>query len=170
VAAALSARGIPVAGIDSLRYFWHARTPEGLADDIDRTLRYYAFQWQKKRALLIGYSQGADVMPFAVNRLPPATRSIVALTTLIGVSRTASFEFHVSHWIGTADDGVPTRPETDKLSANDALCVYGDDDAESLCPTIGATHARIVELRGGHHFGGDYHQLAELILEQAGVR
>jgi type IV secretory pathway VirJ component len=170
VAAALSARGIPVAGIDSLRYFWRARTAEGLAGDIDRTLRYYAFQWQKKRALLIGYSQGADVMPFAVNRLPSATRSIVTLTALIGISTTASFEFHVSHWIGTADDGVPTQPETDKLSSDDTLCLYGDDDDESLCPTIGATHARVVELRGGHHFGGDYHHVAELILDQAGER
>jgi len=28
---------------------------------------------------LIGYSQGADVLPFAVNRLPEATRARVAL-------------------------------------------------------------------------------------------
>jgi type IV secretory pathway VirJ component len=166
VASALSARGIPVAGIDSLRYFWRARTPEGLAQDIDRTLRYYAFEWQKKHALLIGYSQGADVMPFAVNRLPPATRAIVSLTALIGVSRTASFEFHVSNWLGKAD-GQPVQPETDKLSSDDTLCLYGDDDDESLCPIIGATHARVVELRGGHHFGGDYHQVADLIAEQA---
>ncbi len=168
VASALSARGIPVAGIDSLRYFWKARTPQGLADDIDRTLRYYAFQWQKKRALLIGYSQGADVMPFAVNRLPEQTRSLVALTALIGISKTASFEFHVSNWLGS-DDGVPTQPETEKLVAADTLCLYGDDDDESLCPSIGAAHARVVELRGGHHFGGDYHQVADLIAQQARV-
>lgn len=167
VAAALAARGIPVAGIDSLRYFWRARTPEGLAQDMDRTLRYYASQWNKKRALLIGYSQGADVLPFAVNRLPPATREIVGLTALIGISKTASFEFHVSHWLGSGSDGLAVQPETDKLSSVDTLCLYGDDDDESLCPTIGATHARVLPLRGGHHFGGDYHHVAELILEQA---
>jgi type IV secretory pathway VirJ component len=170
VAGALAARGIPVAGIDSLRYFWRARTPEGLAQDIDRTLRYYAFQWKKQRVILIGYSQGADVMPFAVNRLPPAARASVSLTALIGISKTASFEFHVSHWLGSGTDGLATQPETDKMSAADTVCLYGDDDDESLCPTIGAAHARVLELRGGHHFGGDYHQVAELILEQARPR
>jgi type IV secretory pathway VirJ component len=167
VAGALAARGIPVAGIDSLRYFWHARTPQGLAQDIDRTLRYYAFQWKKKRAFLIGYSQGADVLPFVVNRLPAATRELVALNVLIGVSKTASFEFHVSHWLGSGSDGLPVQPETDKLSADDTLCLYGDDDDESLCPTIGASHARVLQLRGGHHFGGDYHSVAELILAES---
>ncbi|HEV7714331.1 MAG TPA: AcvB/VirJ family lysyl-phosphatidylglycerol hydrolase [Steroidobacteraceae bacterium] len=168
VAAALAARGIPVAGIDSLRYFWHARTPAGLAEDIDRTIRYYASQWQKRRVVLIGYSQGADVMPFAVNRLPQATRAVVALTALIGVSQSAAFEFHVSNWVGAGSDELPVLPETNRLSSADTLCLAGDDDDDSLCPIIGATHARVVELPGGHHFGGDYHHLAELIIEQAG--
>jgi type IV secretory pathway VirJ component len=166
VAGSLAARGIPVAGMDSLRYFWRARTPQGLAQDLDRMLRYYAFQWKKERAILIGYSQGADVLPFAVNRLPDASRDVVALAVLIGVSKTASFEFHVSHWLGSGSDGLPVRPETDQLSSDDTLCLYGDDDDESLCPTIGPTHARVIELKGGHHFGGDYHSIAQLILTQ----
>lgn len=168
VAAALASRGVPVAGIDSLRYFWHARTPQGLAQDVDRILRYYANRWEKSRALLIGYSQGADVMPFAVNRLPQATRDLVALTALIGISQSASFEFHVSNWISSGD-GLPTRPETDKLSADDTLCLYGSDDSESLCPSIGAEHARVISLSGGHHFGGDYAHVADLLLKEAGI-
>jgi type IV secretory pathway VirJ component len=168
VAAALTERGIPVAGLDSLRYFWKARTPAGLSADIDRLVRYYAYQWQKRRVLLIGYSQGADVLPFAVNRLPPATRSLVQLTTLIGVGHKAAFEFHVTHWFG-GGGGLPIKPETDRLLAADTMCLYGADDDDSLCPTIGAAHARVVDLSGGHHFGGDYHELAELILAQAGV-
>ncbi len=70
VANSLAERGIPVVGWDTLRYFWTARTPEGLARDLDRTLDYYVTAWDRPRALLIGYSQGADVLPFAVNRLP----------------------------------------------------------------------------------------------------
>ena len=75
IAAALSAKGIPVVGLDSLRYYWTTRTPEGLAADTDRMIRYYLAHFGKKRVLLIGYSQGADVLPFAVNRLPAATQS-----------------------------------------------------------------------------------------------
>lgn len=166
VAGALSERGISVAGIDSLRYFWKVRTPAGLASDIDRIIRYYAYQWKKKRVLLIGYSQGADVLPFAINRLPPETRDLVQLNVLIGLGKEASFEFHVSNWFSSSS-GTPIKPETDKLSSSDTLCLFGADDDESLCPTIGTTHARVVNLAGGHHFGGDYHKLAELIISQS---
>ena len=64
VAAALSTQGIPVVGLDSLRYFWTPRTPDGLAADTDRMIRYYLAHFVKQRVLLIGYSQGADVLPF----------------------------------------------------------------------------------------------------------
>jgi type IV secretory pathway VirJ component len=169
VAGALSERGVPVVGVDSLRYFWKARKPEELAADIDRIIRYYANQWKKKRVLLIGYSQGADVLPFAINRLPEETRDLVQLSVLIGLGKEAAFEFHVSNWF-TSSRGVPIKPETDKLSASDTLCLYGADDDESLCPTIGANHARVINLAGGHHFGGDYHKLAELIIDQSQSR
>ena len=166
VAGALSERGIPVAGVDSLRYFWKARTPAGLAADIDRIVRYYAYQWKKKRVMLIGYSQGADVLPFAINRLPAATRELVQLNVLIGVGKQASFEFHVTNWFSSGS-GTPIKPETDKLSSVDTLCLYGADDDESLCPAIGTAHARVINLAGGHHFGGDYRKLAELIINQS---
>jgi len=168
VARAIAARGIPVAGLDSLRYFWSPRTPQGLARDLDRIIRYYAAHWGLLNVLLIGYSQGADVLPFAVNRLPPATRSHVLLTALIGLGRTASFEFHVVNWIETGT-GLPVRPETDALSGKSTLCIYGKDDDDSICPELGRAHARVVELPGGHHFGGDYDGLAQLILQQAGA-
>lgn len=169
VAGLLADRGVPTAGLDSLRYFWTARTPAGLAQDIDRIVRYYAFHWKKKNALLVGYSQGADVLPFAVNRLPPATRALVRLTTLIGISETAAFEFHVANWIGSDSEGLPVKPEMDRLSAADTLCVYGDDDDESICPKVSAQHARVIKLPGGHHFGGNYLPLAQLVIG-AGVQ
>ncbi len=167
VASVLAERGIPIAGLDSLRYFWTARTPDTVAQDVDRLIRYYAYHWGKKRVLLIGYSQGADVLPFAVNRLPPATRALVALTVLIGAGRAAAFEFHVANWVGGASAGPLLQPEIDKLSAADTLCFYGDDDEDSICPAAGAAHVRVIQLPGGHHFGGDYTRLGQLILDHA---
>ena len=170
VARVLSARGIPVAGIDSLRYFWVARTPQALSRDVDRVIRYYAAHWKKGRVLLIGYSQGADVLPFAFNRLPRETRAVVGLVALIGISQSASFEFHVANWIGTSEDGLPVAPEMARLSAKDTLCLYGDDDEDSICPKVNRANARVIELSGGHHFGGDYERLADVILQAYGGR
>jgi type IV secretory pathway VirJ component len=170
VASLLAERGVPTAGVDSLRYFWSVREPAGLARDIDRIVRYYAFHWKKKHAILIGYSQGADVLPFAVNRLPKATRALVSLTALIGVSSSAAFEFHVANWVGADSAGLPVQPEIDRLSSVDTLCIYGDDDTDTICPKVSAQHARVVELSGGHHFGGNYLPLAQLILDRAAAR
>jgi len=166
LAAALAAQGIPVAGFDSLRYFWKARTPEGLAADLDRLIRYYAARWQRSEVILIGYSQGADVLPFAINRLPAATRATVRLTALLGLAQQASFEFHFSNWLGPSGD-KPILPEARRLSAADTVCVQGDRERDSLCPKLAPAHARLVLMKGDHHFGGEYQKLARLIVEAA---
>ncbi len=165
VANALVAKGVPVVGFDSLRYFWKARRPGELAADVDRIVRYYGERWGKKRVILVGYSQGADVLPFAVNRLPAATRARVAQTVLMGLGENASFEFHLANWIGK-DDGLPILPEVKKLSDTDTLCLYGQDENDSLCPKIPPGHVRAKSLAGGHHFDGAYDKLAELILQR----
>lgn len=166
VAAALTKKGIAVVGVDSLRYFWDKRTPEGLAADVDKIVRYYLKAWSKQKVLLIGYSQGADVMPFALSRLPDGTRDQVALAALMGLSNKAAFEFHMSNWVSAVEDGLPTAPEMDKLPAKPpVLCMYGIDDDESLCPKLDPQKFKLVKLEGGHHFGGDYDKLAQLILD-----
>ena len=167
VAGALSAAGIPVVGLDSLRYFWSPRTPAGLAADLDRMTRYYLGALGKQRVLLIGYSQGADVLPFAVNRLSEATRPHVALTAVMGMSEHALFEFHMSSWIADDDSGPATLPEVEKITGIPVLCIYGEQESDSLCPKLDPHKATIVKLKGGHHFDGDYAGLARIILASA---
>ena len=167
VATALSARGIPVVGLDSLRYFWTARTPEGVAADADRIIRYYLAKLGKSKVLLIGYSQGADVLPFAVNRLPPATRERVALAVLLGMSEHALFEFHLSSWVSDDATGPATLPEVNRIAGTPLLCVYGADEDDSLCPRLDSRRFKVVQVKGGHHFNGDYTGLARVILAAA---
>ena len=164
VAAALAAQGIPVVGLDSLRYFWQARTPDALATDLDRVLRYYADHWHKAHAVLVGYSQGADVLPFAINRLPTASRSLVERAVMMGLGENASFQFHFTNWLGGDSDGLPILPEVDRLDAGTTLCLYGKTEGDSLCPKVPTGHVQAVALPGGHHFGGGYDELARRIM------
>jgi type IV secretory pathway VirJ component len=166
VAAALAESNVPVAGLDSLRYFWSKRTPEGLAADLDRMIHYYATHWRRKKVLLIGYSQGADVLPFAIPRLPAATRKTIALNALLGLSEQAQFEFHFSNWLGSGEEGLAIAPELAKLDVA-TLCIYGEDEEDSPCRAAGHDHMRSVQLPGGHHFDGDYRRLAQIILDAA---
>ncbi len=167
LAEALAAHGIPVVGLDSLRYYWTARTPEGLANDMDRIIRYYGAHWHKPRVWLIGYSQGADTLPFALNRLPVATRASVSYAVLLGLSAHALFEFHLSNWLSDDDSGPATLPEVARITAVPLACIYGAEEADSPCPKLDRKRATVVKLAGGHHFDGDYAGLAVRILALA---
>ncbi len=169
VAAALAARGIPVVAMSSLKYFWHARTPDEAARDLDRIVRAYGERWQRSAVLLIGYSFGADVLPFLYNRLPRETRARVQSISLLGLSATASFEFHLSDWIpGSDGEGRPTVPEIAAIGGPvRVLCLYGEDETHSACPAVRRPGVEVAELEGGHHFDGDYAALARRILDFA---
>jgi type IV secretory pathway VirJ component len=164
VAKELNASGVPVIGWDSLRYFWDARTPSGAASDLDRVIRHYAAAWGKSQVVLIGYSQGADTMPFMVNRLPEESRRLVKATALIALSDEAFFEFHVSHWLGAPTGGLPTAPEVTSEHIGPVACIYGKDETDTPCLRDHGPGVRPIALPGGHHFDGDYAAVAQAIL------
>jgi type IV secretory pathway VirJ component len=162
---ALTRDGIPVVGIDSLRYFWRARRPEGLAHDLRRILAHYGGLWGTRRTMLVGYSFGADVLPFIVNRLPPEVRRGVVQVSLLGLSSRATFQFHVTDWLRTAPrpNDPAILPEAARLDLRRVQCFYGADETDSLCPELGRRGAEVVRTSGGHHFDGDYAALARRI-------
>ena len=47
------------------------------------------------------------------------------------------------------------------------LCIYGEDEKDSLCPKLDPKRFTVVKLKGGHHFDGDYAGLAREILSSA---
>lgn len=161
---ALAAQGVAVVGFDSLRYFWGRRTPEGLAADLQRILNRYQARWPDKQPLLIGYSQGANVLPFAYNRLPAAWQARVSRIVLLGPGERAAFTFQVSQWWRSGAGDEEVLPEARELPAARTLCVYGRDEAsESICPQLN-DRLPVLMLRGGHHFDGDMAHLAGIAL------
>jgi type IV secretory pathway VirJ component len=163
LSALLAQRGLPIVGFDSLRYFWTARTPESTAADLDHLIQHYQTVWKRKRVVLIGFSQGADVLPFIVNRLPAATRASVASVVAMSISRKASFEFHLSNWLGSSGD-LPTLPEMQRLGQR-PVYVCGKADADAICPELDPTTFHVITLPGSHHFDDAYETLTNIILE-----
>jgi type IV secretory pathway VirJ component len=171
LAARLAADGVPTVGLNSLKYFWTGRTPQETAQDVARIINHYLSAWNKQRVLLVGYSFGADVLPFVVNRLPPDLRARVATVNLLGIDSNASFEIKIAGWVGEDDSGPPTRPELSAISGLPILCIYGEGESDSICPelpkTAGHTSITLAEIGTGHHFGGEYATLAQRILAYA---
>ncbi len=164
IADALAAQGLPVVGWNSLRYFWRPRTPDGASADLDRLVRHYSRRFGRSRVLLIGFSQGADTLPFMVNRLPPRTRALVGLTALLGLSDSANFAIHLSNWLGKSPAGLPTAPELARWRGSSYLCIYGAKDRDAACGHPAGPLGTTIEMPGGHHFDGRYAAIADRIL------
>jgi type IV secretory pathway VirJ component len=164
LAARLAASGVPTVALNSLKYFWTERTPEETTRDVARVLRHYLAAWNKQRVLLVGYSFGADVLPFVVNRLPADLRARVASVSLLGIDSNASFEVRLSDWVGSDAGGRPTRPQLAAMRHVAVLCIYGAGEADSICPGLRAAAVTREEIGRGHHFSGEYARLAERIL------
>ena len=157
--------GVSVVGWDSLRYFWSEKTPEQVSRDLARVLRAYSARWHADSFALIGYSFGADVMPFAYNRLPPAVREKVAIVSLLGFASAADFQVRVTGWLGLppSDKALKAKPEVDRVPAGLVQCFYGENEEDTLCPALAGTH-EVIRTSGGHHFGGGYDVLEKQIL------
>ena len=95
----LTLRGVPVVGLSSLGYFWQVRDPQGSSEDLARILKHYMAAWHKSRAIVVGYSQGADVVPFMVSRLPADLRSRIGAVALIGPDANAQFDMPPDGWV-----------------------------------------------------------------------
>lgn len=118
---------------------------------------------QRDKVLLIGFSQGADVLPFVQKRLTPATRASIISAVALSISTRASFEFHLSNWLGPSGD-VPTLPEVLRLGPERTLYVCGANDADALCPQLDPTTFHVASLPGDHHFDDAYDRLIEIIV------
>jgi type IV secretory pathway VirJ component len=160
---------IPVVGVNCLKYFWSPKSPDQATADLERIIHYYADRWRAAKVILVGYSFGADVLPFMAARLSPPVAEKVELVALLGPSRTAAFEFHVADWVGGAAAAEkPVPPEIRKLGAMPILCVYGGQEEDSLCRLSFAGTFTPVPIGEGHHFGGDYEKIGGAILARLG--
>jgi type IV secretory pathway VirJ component len=165
LADAFTEDGIPVVGWNSLNYYWKKRTPEEAARDLERIIVHYQSLWKRDSVLLVGYSFGADVLPFLANRISSQVSEKVTKLAFLGLSDKADFQFHVSGWLGGASDGsLPVLPEIKKLSGKNMIYLYGADEKESVAKEIDRTIVKVVELPGGHHFNGHYQTIAQTIL------
>jgi type IV secretory pathway VirJ component len=150
--------GMPVVGIVANSYFARERTPEETSSDLGKVIREYQTKWQRKKVVLVGYSRGAEALPFMVNRLSGDIKPDIELIVLLGPAETTAFK------VGNPDR-YSLGPEVQKLWGDELVCVVGTLEKHSICRSIPAGDAVVLTLRGGHHFGGAYDRIGHVILD-----
>jgi type IV secretory pathway VirJ component len=166
IAQKLQSDGVSVVGWDSLRYFWSKKSPEQTARDLGAVIDTYTSRWGASKIALIGYSFGADVLPFAYDHLSPEAKVRVVQLSLLGFAPAADFEITVSGWLGAAPDkdALPTEPALVPIDPTMVQCFYGASEDDSACPLL-TEKAEVIRVPGGHHFDNDYGALARRILD-----
>lgn len=172
MSAMLSDSGVAVVGWNSLTYFWKARTPEQLASDMSQVLTVYSNRWRTERYVLIGYSFGADVLPFAVNRLPDSLREKVEMLVLLGPGHYAEFEFHLSGWLGLSKGSqkYSTIPELEKLANIRTICSYGSEETDQICTELPPANTVVLKREGGHRVKEAYSEIIGSIMSALRTR
>lgn len=149
----LSADGIAAVALKSRSFLSRPRTPEDVAAAVDAIIRHYLPAWGKDEVVLVGYSRGADIVPFVANRLPADVRGKVKLVAMVAPSLHANFEFHLVDLFKDTrrPDDLLSLPEALRLRGTHMLCVYGTDEHDSLCPAAPQGLMHVVSHDGGHH-------------------
>jgi type IV secretory pathway VirJ component len=162
VTAYLNTKGISVLAINTKKYFLSKKSPAKIADDLEQVIDYENRKWGKSRIVLMGYSMGAEVLPFAVNNLKPDYLSDINDIIMIAPGQKATFKIKLADYFFEINKGKDIYTELKRMRSKNAYCICDDRDV-SLCRSDLEGIIDFNVLTGGHHFNHDYVTLSKLI-------
>lgn len=169
VVSELRAHDVSVIGLNTRPYLSRKKTPAEIASDLTLISRTYLAKWHKSQLAIVGYSRGADLMPFGVTGMPADLRERVVLLAMLGLANRVGFEFHFEDIFRTVKrpGDLLTLPVLAQLKGIHMLCVYGADEESSGCRDAPARLiTKIIQLPGGHHYDSNYKRLGDLVLAE----
>jgi type IV secretory pathway VirJ component len=162
----LAGDGWDVVGFDLRKYLWTPRTPAEATAAVARIILEYDAKWHHSHLVIAGFSRGADLAPFVVNRLPAEMRNRISLVVLLSPGQVADFEFRIGNFIRPPHPETqrPLLPEIQRLQPPWVLLHGKEDDETIKLPITGTDPARVFGLPGNHHLGWDYATIHKLIV------
>ncbi|WP_298741643.1 AcvB/VirJ family lysyl-phosphatidylglycerol hydrolase [uncultured Chitinophaga sp.] len=162
---AFNNKGYAVVALNALRYFWKKKTPEEAGGDVAALLQYYSAQWKHQTFLLVGYSMGADVLPFIFNNLPPNLQDQTKQLVLMSPSRFTDMEVHVSEMLGkTMKNGMSVPEAINKITDHPLLLLFGEGERDFDLKELHISNYQHMVLPGGHHYDNEAGNVVQTII------
>lgn len=162
ITANLKEKKVPVVALNIMKYLWSEKRPLQIAKDLELLIDTYLKKWNKQNVVIIGYSMGAEVLPFALNLTNIYYLAKVKDLILIAPSQRTLFKIKMKNYIVDDNEGQEVFPEIRRLKLSNKYCIC-DDKKYSLCNLGLDGMMEYSVLRGGHHFDGDFRPLNKLI-------
>ncbi|MEO5909553.1 MAG: AcvB/VirJ family lysyl-phosphatidylglycerol hydrolase [Pelobium sp.] len=149
----LAADGFNTIGLSSRSYFWRKRKPEEIAKDLALLLLKYTREYESKKIILLGYSFGADVIPFVFNRLPFFLKNNVECLVLLSPYASTDFLVHTADLInfGSDDREYKVGREVEKVRIP-VYCFYGRDEKIKALGNVKNKRFVLKILPGDHRY------------------
>lgn len=164
----IASKGIPVVALDSRKYFWDGKTPEQTTADITSVIQYYTRLWRCGKVVIAGYSFGAAIVPFIMNRFPPGVKNTINFSLLIAPDNTSDFEIHLSDMLnmGIVKGKFDVIKEIQAGDFKKYIAVFSKDENKNVQQSYQLPGVRIENFAGNHHFDGGYDTLTDLIVAE----
>jgi type IV secretory pathway VirJ component len=159
-------KGYPVIGLNTLKYFWNKKTPQQAAADVTALLQYYSSQWNNHAFIMVGYSMGADVLPFIYQHLPANFQSQTQHLVFMSPSSSTDMVVHISDMLGkTSTPGSMNVPGAmNTITGKPLLLVFGQDEKDFDVRALTIHNYHQIVLPGGHHYNEDAQGVVQQIL------
>jgi type IV secretory pathway VirJ component len=167
LAEALAARGIPVVGLDAQKYFWKAKTPDKVTEELSQVILSYQVRFGKEKVVLTGFSFGASIVPFIANRMNPALKARLAGVLSVSPDILADFEIHLSDMlnIGGQRGNYNVVAEMKKMKFITPVSFFGKTEGGKIATRFMNEGLKVLILPGDHHFGDDFKGIAEAMIK-----
>jgi type IV secretory pathway VirJ component len=160
----MNSKGYPVVALNAKEYFWHKKDAGQTAKDVTSLLAVHMKSMKAKSLVLIGYSFGADVMPFVVTRCNKDIHDKLKYVVLMSPSETTDFEVHVTDLLGIGKSNGESIPAEINKITQPLLFVFGDKEDDFPFKQITIKNYKVNKLPGGHHYDGDPGAVCNIIL------
>ncbi|GAB2690084.1 hypothetical protein GCM10027037_11240 [Mucilaginibacter koreensis] len=161
-----ASQGMPVIGLNARKYFWNKKTPQQITDDALRLIEKYTAVWNTEHLILVGYSFGADVMPFIYNRLPENVRSRVKSIGLLSPSKSTDFKVHWLEMLSivTLKHKYNVPSEIAKIKDVPVACFFGKQE-QDISASLLPESCNIVYVNGGHRYENSFAAIYQNIVK-----
>lgn len=160
-------KGYPVISFNCLKHFWKTKTSEQSSVDAINLINYYENLWKRNKVVLIGYSFGADIVPFIFTRLPKNLMETINYIVLLSPSNHTDFEVHVTEMLGESSEGSDNVPaEINKITEKPILILSGEKEEGDLnVASLRIKNYQKITLPGGHHYDSAPSSVVDTILK-----
>lgn len=158
--------GYLISAVNAKSYFWNKKTPRQTAMDFAAYLTRQFNARKNQQLILVGYSFGADVLPFMVNELPDGIAKKITAVILLSPSRSTDFEIHwYDMFGGNKQRGMDVVSEMNKMRVQKTVTIFGSDETDFPLKDIRLKNYVNEILPGGHHFDGNTDEVAKTIMK-----